>query len=595
MTNAAGQYPGGTRQSSASTHHLDHVPAGLVGYYLAAIHSAGLRSTPMTARDLFVSHSSDDAEAARALRTVLEDAGYTCWMAPDDIVGTETWTEQILGAIADSKAMLVLVSTASNKSPHVSREVNLALGKGRPVLPIRIEDVAPGGSLEYLLSLVQRVDAFPPPVTVHRDRILRRLDTIVARPAAAALDPGSPPAPAPVPVPVPAPEPVPTPGPRGTRDSDRRSGPPLALLVGGGAVALLLAVVVGSKLLGPGPSPQPSGVAVATQVAGASGATPTGPAGTAEATSTPLSLSEQQLQAALPSVTGIDACTSWPTPPGGDDVLSPSGYAASTARLTCPGPTTGAPAAEYALYSTGAELKADYDSIMSSEGVAAAGTCVSAIPANAPWNFPTYESSGDLACFERNGGVQYVWTQKALRILGQWLAPDNASGLAFWKNWTMTFNRAELSLVADLPDSVDALGSCVRGADRYYEAALAIIACPRESGQNSAFYARFESADAFPNDPMTTMFDSILTDPGFPDDTSQGCLSEPATFGRTTWGYGASAPTEGAVGCYERTDGDATTVQVVWTFNRLAIMGLWNAPDLASGVSFFKAWTAEVR
>ena len=101
-----------------------------------SITSGGTLST--TARDLFVSHSSDDADAARALRVVLEDAGYTCWMAPDDIVGTDTWTEQILAAIADSKAMLVLVSSASNKSPHVSREVNLAIGKGRPVLTIRI-------------------------------------------------------------------------------------------------------------------------------------------------------------------------------------------------------------------------------------------------------------------------------------------------------------------------------------------------------------------------------------------------------------------------------------------------------------------------
>jgi hypothetical protein len=53
-------------------------------------------------------------------------------MAPDDIVGTESWPDQILAAISSSKAMLILVSSASNKSPHVSREVNLALGEGRP-------------------------------------------------------------------------------------------------------------------------------------------------------------------------------------------------------------------------------------------------------------------------------------------------------------------------------------------------------------------------------------------------------------------------------------------------------------------------------
>ncbi len=155
----------------------------------------------MAPRDVFISHSSGDAEVARELRAVLEDAGYSCWMAPDDIVGTETWTEQILGAIADSKVMVVLVSAAANASPHVSREVNLALGRKRAVLPIRIESVAPEGPLEYLLSLVQRLDAFPPPMATHGPRILRRLESIVQRPQT-------------TPLPVPPPPPDEPSGPR---------------------------------------------------------------------------------------------------------------------------------------------------------------------------------------------------------------------------------------------------------------------------------------------------------------------------------------------------------------------------------------------
>jgi serine/threonine protein kinase len=133
----------------------------------------------MNPTDLFLSHSSGDAEVARELRVLLEEAGYSCWMAPDDVTGTDSWAEQILAAIDHSRAMLVLISSSANRSPHVSREVNLALGRRRAVLPIRIENVAPEASLEYLLSLMQRIDAFPMPIANHRDRILRRLAVIV--------------------------------------------------------------------------------------------------------------------------------------------------------------------------------------------------------------------------------------------------------------------------------------------------------------------------------------------------------------------------------------------------------------------------------
>ncbi len=133
----------------------------------------------MQRHDLFISHSSGDAPVARELRAALEVAGYACFMAPDDVTGTGTWTEQILDAIATSRAMVVLVSAQANRSTHVAREVNLALGRGHPVLPIRIEPVGPTGSLEYLLSLVQRVDAFPPPIASHADAILRRINAIL--------------------------------------------------------------------------------------------------------------------------------------------------------------------------------------------------------------------------------------------------------------------------------------------------------------------------------------------------------------------------------------------------------------------------------
>lgn len=146
----------------------------------------------MTAKhDLFISHSSTDVAVARELRTLLEAAGYTCWMAPDDVTGTQPWAEQILAGIEHSRAMLVLVSARSNQSTHVSREVQLASSRRRVVLPVRVEAVAPAGALEYHLAGLQRIDVFPPPVAAHRAEILRRLALTVP------LAPSATPAPAP--------------------------------------------------------------------------------------------------------------------------------------------------------------------------------------------------------------------------------------------------------------------------------------------------------------------------------------------------------------------------------------------------------------
>lgn len=237
----------------------------------------------MAGRDIFLSHSSDDAEAARELRGILEADGYSCWMAPDDVIGTETWTEQILAAIRDCAATVVLVSHAANASVHVSREVNLALGRGKPVLPVRIEEVPPEGSLEYLLSLVQRFDAFPPPINAHRAALLRRLSTIAPTKSGVATpvpppepDPatgGPKPAPAPQPPapqpPAPAPQPpapqppAPIGGTRGWIATNR----PVAVI--GGALALTVLVVGLAKVMNPS-APTPTATPGPTQVAATS-------------------------------------------------------------------------------------------------------------------------------------------------------------------------------------------------------------------------------------------------------------------------------------------------------------------------------------
>jgi serine/threonine-protein kinase len=368
-----------------------------------------------------------------------------------------------------------------------------------------------------------------------------------------------------------------------------------ALAVGGGAIAVVLAVILGAAFVfkPPAPSPGPTQVARATTKPGPTA----GPTAAA-----PLTASEESLRSRLP-ILAIDTtkCTTWPTPPGGADVLSPSGYAASTARITCPGPAGSDSSVQYAMYASKADLGADYDAIMAGLGVVRGGACKAAIPADSPWQHGSTGEAGVLACFQRNGRVQYVWTDYERRTLAQWLAPDNAAGLAFWQSWTQAFNAAETSLLGELPPSVDGAANCVRADDLYWESALAALSCPRAAGGNPVFYGGFAAADAFPNDPMTTQFAALMnTYGGFATDTKTGCLDKDASgvsapeYGRYVWVYGTGA-TEGYIGCYARTDTNPATSQLIWTFNRTAVMGLWTAPDLPSAVTLFSDWTAAVR
>ena len=141
--------------------------------------TSGTPQSAATGADVFISYGSDDVALARELRGHLEQGGYGCWMAPDDVAGPKTWAEQIVEAIGSCKVMLVLISSVSNASNHVSKEVDLALEHGKAVLPVRVEDVAPAGALRYLLALAQWIDAFPGPLGPHAEEVRRRVAAIV--------------------------------------------------------------------------------------------------------------------------------------------------------------------------------------------------------------------------------------------------------------------------------------------------------------------------------------------------------------------------------------------------------------------------------
>jgi formylglycine-generating enzyme required for sulfatase activity len=108
--------------------------------------------------DLFISHSSADAETAHALVTDFENRGITCWMAPRDIPMGSSYQGEIVKAIERCRAMLLLFSSAANESEHVLREVELAAQNRKPIYPLRIDATEPAGGLRYMLANKQWVE-----------------------------------------------------------------------------------------------------------------------------------------------------------------------------------------------------------------------------------------------------------------------------------------------------------------------------------------------------------------------------------------------------------------------------------------------------
>ena len=122
--------------------------------------------------DVFISHSSKDKQAADATCAALEAAGIRCWIAPRDVRPGSEYAVAIIEAIDGCRIMVVIVSSHSNESRQVPREVERAVSKGVTIIPMRIEDVVPQQAMEYFLDSIHWLDAITPPLAQHLEQLV---------------------------------------------------------------------------------------------------------------------------------------------------------------------------------------------------------------------------------------------------------------------------------------------------------------------------------------------------------------------------------------------------------------------------------------
>lgn len=112
------------------------------------------------AHDVFVSYSTIDKTLTNTIVASMEQNQIRCWYAPRDIKPSDDWGKAISSAIEQSKVFLLIFSGNSNQSQRVLDELNLAISREIPILPLRIENLEPDGAMRLHLSSRHWLDAY---------------------------------------------------------------------------------------------------------------------------------------------------------------------------------------------------------------------------------------------------------------------------------------------------------------------------------------------------------------------------------------------------------------------------------------------------
>jgi len=137
--------------------------------------------------DVFISHSSKDKTMADAVCAKLEQAGVRCWIAPRDITPGMTWSGEIMKAIDKCKVMVLVFSSNANESVQIIREVESAVHRSKPILPLRIENIQPSDSMAFFMNSVHWLDAISEPHERYLDQLVQAVSSLLGN----ATAPGS--------------------------------------------------------------------------------------------------------------------------------------------------------------------------------------------------------------------------------------------------------------------------------------------------------------------------------------------------------------------------------------------------------------------
>lgn len=128
--------------------------------------------------DVFISYNSSDLDVAELACHYIEQRGLRCFIAPRDIAEVD-WADALDAAIKASKAFLIIVSTNSNHSKEVAKELALATRISDYIFPFRIDDTELSGRMNYHLAPFHWINAVTPPLDRRLNELADRIAAVL--------------------------------------------------------------------------------------------------------------------------------------------------------------------------------------------------------------------------------------------------------------------------------------------------------------------------------------------------------------------------------------------------------------------------------
>lgn len=107
---------------------------------------------------VFLSHRDREKARVQSLADALEDYGASCFVAHDTIPADEEWQKVILDGLETMELMVAIVTDDFHESIYCMQEVGFALGRGIPVISLKVGRAAPAGFVAHKQGLRASLD-----------------------------------------------------------------------------------------------------------------------------------------------------------------------------------------------------------------------------------------------------------------------------------------------------------------------------------------------------------------------------------------------------------------------------------------------------